>query len=118
MRIISSMFTLLSRSAVMAFALSYSMTQHSLADSMYLTNGGQSFSFVSEFTTSGTYLGQFTNSLNNPAGIAQDPSGLWTHGTALSYSRWHRDHMEKGVTGIAQTRDHRRHELGVDRDLL
>ena len=75
MRIVSGAFTLLSRSVVMALALSYSMTQLSLADSMYLTNGGQSFSFVSEFTTSGTYLGQFTNSLNNPAGIAQDPSG-------------------------------------------
>ena len=55
MRVISSVFTLLSRSAVMALALSYSMTQLSLADSMYLTNGGQSFSFVSEFTTSGTW---------------------------------------------------------------
>lgn len=52
-----------------------SLSQAAFADSMFLTNGGQAFSFVSEFTTSGTYLGQFANSLNNPAGIAQDPDG-------------------------------------------
>jgi hypothetical protein len=75
MRITSGAFNFLSRSAVLALVLAYSMTRLSFADSMYLTNGGQSFSFVSEFTTTGTYLGQFTNSLNNPAGIAQDLSG-------------------------------------------
>ncbi|MFM8494340.1 MAG: PEP-CTERM sorting domain-containing protein [Planctomycetia bacterium] len=58
-----------------ALALLASITGLTFADSMYLTNGGQAFSFVSEFTTTGTYLGQFTNSLNNPAGIAQDFSG-------------------------------------------
>lgn len=60
---------------ISALTLVVTMTGLSLADSMYLTNGGQAFSFVSEFTTSGTYLGQFTNSLSNPAGIAQDSSG-------------------------------------------
>ena len=75
MRIASGAFYFLSRSAVLALVLVYSMTRLSFADSLLLTNGGQAFSFVSEFTTSGAYLGQFTNSLADPAGIAQDISG-------------------------------------------
>jgi len=67
------------RSASQSFGLAAVLValtaQASLADFMYVTNGGQGPSFVAKYTTSGTYVGQFTNDLNNPAGIAQDLDG-------------------------------------------
>ena len=64
------------RSFVAVIALIIAVGQSARAvDIMYVTNGGQTGSFVSKYDQAGTYYGQITTNLNSPAGIAQDSGG-------------------------------------------